>query len=96
MLGALLTVLLCMQWINGAGRPAIRFLSASWHPRRIRNALCISAGVAILISLLATRRHGAYAAAAATSAGVLLINGQAIFAALRTSRTRMSQIPTAH
>lgn len=83
-LGTLLTVLLCMQWINGTGRPAIRFLSASWHPTRIRNALCISAGVAIAISLGATRQHGAYAAAVATLAGALLINGQAIFAALRT------------
>jgi len=86
-LGGLFTVVLCMQWINGAGRPAIRLLSAYWHRRLIRNALCISAGVAILISLLATRRHGAYAAAIASLAGALLINGQAILGALRTSRT---------
>jgi len=84
-LGTLLTVLLCMQWITGIGRPAIRFLSASWHPKRIRNALCISGGVAIAISLVSTRQHGAYAAAVATFAGALLINGQAIFAALRIS-----------
>jgi O-antigen/teichoic acid export membrane protein len=92
-LGTLFSILLCMQWINGAGRPAIRFLSAAWDPKRIRNALCISAGVAILISVLATRQYGAYAAALATLAGALLINGQAIFAALRTSRARASRIP---
>lgn len=86
-LGTLFSVLLCMQWINGAGRPAIRVLSASWHPIRIRNALCLSTGAAVLISLLATRQYGAYAAAAAMLAGALLINGQAVFAALRTSRT---------
>jgi hypothetical protein len=86
-LGTLFTVLLGMQWINGTGRPAIRVLSAYWNPRRIRNALCVSAGAAILIALLTTRQYGAYAAAAAMLAGALLINGQAIFAALRTSRT---------
>jgi hypothetical protein len=86
-LGTLLTVLLCMQWVNGTGRPAIRLLSASWHPKRIQNALCISAGVAMLISLVATPQHGAYAAAVAALAGALLINGQAVVAALRASRT---------
>jgi hypothetical protein len=87
-LGTLFTVLLCMQWINGFGRPAIRFLSASWHPRRIRIALCIGGGVAVAIALVAIREHGAYAAGIAMLAGALLINGQAVFAALRMARTR--------
>ncbi len=86
-LGTLFTVLLCTQWLNGAGRPAIRVLSASWHPRRIRNALGVSAAAAILIALFATRQYGAYAAAGATLAGALLLNGQAVLAALRMSRS---------
>jgi O-antigen/teichoic acid export membrane protein len=86
-LGGLLNLLLCVQWINGIGRPAIRLLSASWDPNRIRNALCVSAGAAIALSLLATGQYGAYAAAGAALAGAVLINGQAIRAALRLSRT---------
>ena len=86
-LGILFTVLLCMQWINGTGRPAIRFLSATWPSGRIRCALCLSGGICMTISLLATRQHAAYAAAVAMLAGALLITGQAIFAALRRSHT---------
>jgi hypothetical protein len=85
-LGPLLIILLCTQWINGAGRPAINYLISVWQPRMVRNALSISALAAIAIALFGARTYGAYAAGAAALVGALTINGQAGIAALRLIR----------
>jgi hypothetical protein len=89
-LGMLLIILLCTQWVNGVGRPAISYLAGTWHPRFIRNALSISAIVAISIAILGARDYGAYAAGFAAIVGALLVNGQAGIAAWRLVRTAPS------
>jgi O-antigen/teichoic acid export membrane protein len=85
-LSGLLTILLCMQWVNGTGRPSIRYLAAHWPPTRIRTALVLSALVAILICLLAAPIYGTYGAAIASLIGAVILNGQAVYAAVRVAR----------
>jgi len=86
-LGGLFTILLAMQWVSCAGRPSIRYLTAHWSPERIRTALGLSAGVAILICVLGAPLYGSYGAAVAALLGALMLNGQAIVGAARIARS---------
>jgi O-antigen/teichoic acid export membrane protein len=85
-LSSLLTLLLCVQWVNGTGRPSIRYLAAHWPPNRIRSALVLSALVAILLCVLGAPLYGTYGAAVASLVGALILNGQAVYAAVRVAR----------
>jgi hypothetical protein len=85
-LGTLLIIMLCVQWINGVGRPAISYLSGTWPPAMVRNVLSIGAVVAIAITLFGAHTYGAYAAAFAALVGALLVNGWAGLAATNVVR----------
>ncbi|HVW68112.1 MAG TPA: hypothetical protein VHB68_04015 [Steroidobacteraceae bacterium] len=80
-------LLFLMQWVNGAARPAVRRLAADWDLRRVRRALVTSMGVAIVLSTLGIGRYGAVAAAVGMLAGAVVLNAQAILAALKQVRT---------
>ena len=82
-LTALFALLLAMQWVNGAGRPAIRHLAADWNLGRIRRVLFISASAAMLLTLVGVNDYGALAVAAAMLVGALIENAQALGSALR-------------
>jgi len=75
-------LLLGMQWANSVGRPAVRHAVADWDARRIRVAVQSGALAAMLICALAVNQWGALAAAAASLAGALIVNGRAILLAL--------------
>jgi hypothetical protein len=80
-------LLLAMQWANSVGRPAVRHAVADWDARRIRVAVESGAVAAMLICALAVSQLGALAAAAASLAGALIVNGRAILQALVAPNT---------
>jgi hypothetical protein len=83
----LFALLFATQWINGAGRPAIRHLAANWNLPLIRRILFVSMLVAIILSLAGIPAYGALGAAVSVFAGALLLNGQAIQAAFAGCRS---------
>ncbi len=85
-LGGLLTILLAMHWISISGRPSIRHLTAHWSPLRIRDALALSAALAILVCAIGAPLYGSYGAAVASLVGALALNGQALVGAVRNAR----------
>jgi hypothetical protein len=83
----LFALLFATQWINGAGRPAIRHLAANWNLPLIRRILFVTMLVAIALSLVGIPAYGALGAAVSVFAGALLLNGQAIQAAFAGCRS---------
>ena len=79
-------LLLGMQWANSVGRPAVRHAVADWDARRIRVAVESGALAAVVICALAVNQWGALAAAAASLAGALIVNGRAIVQALSPAK----------
>jgi O-antigen/teichoic acid export membrane protein len=77
----LFVLLFATQWVNGAGRPAIRHLAANWNFALIRRILFVSMTVAIGSSLVGIPAYGAFGAAISVFIGALLLNGQAVQAA---------------
>jgi hypothetical protein len=77
----LFVLLFATQWLNGAGRPAIRHLAANWNFPVIRRILFVSTTVAIVSSLVGIPAYGALGAAISVCLGALLLNGQVIQAA---------------
>lgn len=76
-------LLFLMQWVSGVSRPAVRRLAADWDSRRVRRALITSMGVAMVISILGIDRYGAIAAAVGMLAGAVVLNAQALQAAVK-------------
>ena len=74
-------LLFATQWLNGAGRPAIRHLAAHWNLALIRRILFVSMTVALLASFVGIPTYGALGAAISVCLGALLMNGQAVQAA---------------
>jgi O-antigen/teichoic acid export membrane protein len=85
----LFVLLFATQWLNGAGRPAIRDLAARWNLAVIRRSLFVSMTAALLASFIGIPTYGALGAAISVCLGALLLNGQAVQAvfARRTDRT---------
>jgi hypothetical protein len=81
-LTALFVLLYATQWVNGAGRPAIRYLATDWSLQRIRRVVLSSAIAAIVVAAVGVPEYGALAAAAGVLLGAVLENGQALAAAL--------------
>jgi hypothetical protein len=75
-------LLLGVQWANGVGRPAVRHAVVEWNARRIGVAVGSGAVAVVLICALGVTAYGALAAAAASLAGALIVNGRAISMAL--------------
>jgi hypothetical protein len=82
---AVYAVLLVVQWVNGAGRPAVRQAVIAWDARRIGIALGSGAVAVVLLCALGVTAYGAVAAAVASLVGALIVNGRAIELALRQS-----------
>jgi hypothetical protein len=76
-------LLLGMQWVNGVGRPAVRYTVVNWDAPRIRAAVGFGALAALLVCASAIGSLGALAAAAATLVGALVLNAWAIANALQ-------------
>jgi hypothetical protein len=87
-LTGLFVVLFATQWINGAGRPAIRHLAAHWNFTLNRRILFVSMAVAIASSLVGVPAYGAFGAAVSVFLGALLLNGQSVQAAFAGCNTR--------
>jgi hypothetical protein len=85
-LTALFVLLYATQWVNGAGRPAIRYLATDWSLQRIRRVVLSSAIAAIMVAVVGVPEYGALAAAAGVLLGAVLENGQALAAALWPAR----------
>ena len=77
----LFALLFAAQWLNGAGRPAIRHLAARWNLSLIRRILFVSMTVAVISSVIGIPAYGALGAAISMCLGALLLNGQAVHAA---------------
>jgi O-antigen/teichoic acid export membrane protein len=77
----LFVLLFATQWLNGAGRPAIRHLAAHWNLALIRRILFVSMTIALLASFIGIPTYGALGAAISVCLGALLMNGQAVQAA---------------
>jgi len=75
-------LLLGVQWANGVGRPAVRQAVVEWNARRIGVTVGSGAVAVVLICALGVAAYGAVAAAAASLAGALIVNGRAIGMAL--------------
>ena len=84
----LFVLLFATQWLNGAGRPAIRHLAANWNFALIRRILFVSMTVAIASSLVGIPAYGAFGAAISVFVGALLLNGQAVQAAFAGCNAR--------
>ena len=76
------TLLLGVQWANGAGRPAVRQAVVEWDARRIGVAVGTGALAVVLVCALGVNTYGALAAAAASLTGAVIFNGRAIGMAL--------------
>jgi hypothetical protein len=75
-------LLLCVQWVNGVGRPAFRHAVLHWDLHRVGATVGSGALAAVLVCALGITRFGALAAAAASLIGAVILNGRAILAAL--------------
>jgi O-antigen/teichoic acid export membrane protein len=89
----LFVLLFAAQWLNGVGRPAIRHLAAHWNLALIRRILFVSMAVALLASLVGIPAYGALGAAISVCLGALLMNGQAIQAAITRAYEAMPHGP---
>jgi hypothetical protein len=74
-------LLLAVQWVNGTGRPAVRFAVMAWDARRIGIVIGAGAIVGVLICSLGVGIYGAMAAAAGSLIGALMLNVGAILMA---------------
>jgi hypothetical protein len=80
---AIYALLLGVQWVNGAGRPAVRLAVAAWDARRIGLVIGSGAVAGVLICSLGVAVYGAIAAAGGSLIGALILNGGAIQMAFR-------------
>ncbi len=76
-------LLLGVQWVNGAGRPAVRLAVVAWDARRIGLVIGSGAVTGVLICSLGVAIYGAIAAAGGSLIGALILNGGAILLAFR-------------
>jgi hypothetical protein len=76
-------LLLGVQWVNGAGRPAVRFAAVAWDARRIGLVIGSGAAAGVLICSLGVAIYGAMAAAGGSLIGALILNAGAILLAFR-------------
>jgi hypothetical protein len=76
-------LLLSVQWVNGAGRPAVRLAVVAWDARRIGLVIGSGALAGVLICSLGVAIYGAMAAAGGSLIGALILNGGAILMAFR-------------
>jgi hypothetical protein len=76
-------LLLGVQWVNGAGRPAVRLAVVAWDARRIGLVIGSGAVAGVLICSLGVAIYGAMAAAGGSLIGALILNGGAILMAFR-------------
>jgi hypothetical protein len=82
--GSSLTIyvlLLGVQWVNGAGRPAVRFAVMQWDARRIGLVIGSGAIAGVLACSLGVAVYGAMAAAGGSLIGALILNAGAILMA---------------
>ena len=79
-------LLLGVQWVNGAGRPAVRFAAAAFDARRIGLVIGLGAVVGVLICSVGVGLYGAMATAGGSLIGALILNAGAIRLALRGLR----------
>ena len=84
-------LLLCVQWTNGVGRPAVRQAVVAWDARRIGVTLGSGALAVVLVCALGVTTYGALAAAAASLVGALIVNARAIIMALSDRHPGESQ-----
>jgi hypothetical protein len=89
----LFVLLFATQWLNGAGRPAIRHLAAHWNLPLIRRILFVSMTGALLASCVGIPAYGAPGAAISVCLGALLMNGQAVHAAITRAYEGMPHGP---
>jgi hypothetical protein len=76
-------LLLGVQWLNGAGRPAVRFAAVAYDARRIGVLIGLAALVGMLVCLLGVTSYGAIAAAAGSLlASLILTTGATLMAFL--------------
>jgi hypothetical protein len=81
------SLLLGVQWANGAGRPAIRHAVVEWDLRRIIITVGSGALAALLVCACGVGSYGALAAAGGTLIGALIVNlFAATFAVSRAGR----------
>lgn len=78
-------LLLCEQWINSVGRPAVRYAVFTWDAPRIRAAVGSGALASLFVCCSAINMYGALAVAAGTLTGAVVLNGWAIINALRAA-----------
>jgi hypothetical protein len=76
-------LLLGVQWVNGAARPAVRLAVVAWDARRIGLVIGSGALAGVLICSLGVAIYGAMAAAGGSLIGALILNGGAILMAFR-------------
>jgi hypothetical protein len=81
-------LLLSAQWVTGVGRPALRHAVVEWGARRISITLGYAALSVVLICALGVNTYGAQAAAAASLAGALIVNGRVIVTTLSSRGVR--------
>jgi O-antigen/teichoic acid export membrane protein len=84
----LFVLLFATQWLNGAGRPALRDLAAHWNLALIRRILFVSMTAALVASFVGIPTYGALGAAISVCLGALLLNAQAVQAAFARSIDR--------
>ncbi len=87
---AVYMLLLAMQWVNGVGRPAVRYSVVFWDAPRIRAAIGFGALATLLVCASAIGSFGALAAAFATLIGALVLNVWALVNALSAGRESAS------
>jgi hypothetical protein len=75
-------LLLGVQWINGAGRPAVRQAVVDWDTRRIGVAICSGAVAAVLVCAPGVATYGALAAVGGSLLGALILTVSAILVTL--------------
>jgi hypothetical protein len=82
-LSVLFGLVIAMQWVQGAARPALRQLAADWKLSRIRRVLFTSMAAAVLVSLAGVQEYGPLAVAAGLLLGALLEHLQALASVYR-------------
>jgi hypothetical protein len=74
-----------VQWLNGAGRPAVRFAAVAYDARRIGLVIGFAALAGVLVCLVGIGLYGAIAAAAGSLVASLILIIGAILMAFRGS-----------
>ena len=80
---AIYALLLGVQWVNGAGRPAVRLAVVAGDARPVGLVIGSGASAGVLICSLGVAIYGAMAAAGGSLIGALILNGGAILMAFR-------------